>query len=126
MERRVVDPVTQIEWIVPPFATEEDTLARARADREGRLADLRLYPDHGAEYPLWAVDGPIDDPGAIGVPEALHGPLLRWQELWAAGCDVFEGWRSAEAEKRWLALGRELHTELEAALWLTTRVLACF
>jgi hypothetical protein len=126
VERRVVDPVTQVEWIVPPFATEEGTLARARADREGRLTDLRLSPDHCAGYPLWGVDGMIDDPGAVGVPEALLGPLLRWQELWASGCDVFEGWRSAEAEERWLARGRELHTELEAALWLTTRVHASF
>jgi|APHig2749369809_1036254.scaffolds.fasta_scaffold1161261_1 hypothetical protein len=39
----VVDPITQIELVIPPFASSERAIKRAALERDGGLRHIRFY-----------------------------------------------------------------------------------
>jgi hypothetical protein len=128
-EQRVVEPVTQVEWVVPAFATVERTLVRARRDREGTLLRLRMFPDHCAGFPLWGQGGlwDPDGPDATWLSTGLEAELRRWQQIWDDHCLIFEkGWTDPAIGEWWAAEGARLHTRVADASWEVASVERCF
>ncbi|PPG50345.1 hypothetical protein C5C24_10245 [Rathayibacter sp. AY2B3] len=113
----VVDPVTQVEWVVPPFATVESTLRRAAQAREGELVRVVIGPDHTTPYALWMGNDAVHEPDAIGIPPAVAQDLREWQEFWSRGFWPEARWSSPSQEAIFEAEGERLQTAVEALLW---------
>ena len=56
---RVIDPETQVELLVPSWATPESVVRREALKREGLLRRIRFWNEWGHAWPLWE-DYPIE------------------------------------------------------------------
>jgi hypothetical protein len=108
--RRVVDPVTQVEPLVPDEISDDRAVEHARRERAGELHRIRFFMDWGRDYPLWEsfTDKYAMEPGDYGISAELGRRLGEWARFWDRHLDPFDGWDSAENERTWLAEGDEL------------------
>ncbi|KQW05526.1 hypothetical protein ASC66_11050 [Leifsonia sp. Root4] len=124
----VVDPVTQEEIAVPPYASAEQAIRRAAMKRSGRLRFIRMFPDYGRDYPLWengsgnytvtAADLELSTP--------LADALRRWQQRWDDECLDSSEWSSEQARLDWLRDGAEMCARLQREVWDFAEVLPEF
>lgn len=113
--RRVVDPVTQEEILVPPSRSADQAIARAAKLRNGELTVIRMLPEHLVRWPLWIAEyGPVE-PDAVGVSLGLADRLAEWSATWER--NAMSGWPSAEEAAEWQADGDALAELLEEELW---------
>jgi hypothetical protein len=117
--RRVVDPVTQVELLVPPGITDARAIERARRQRAGELHRIRFFPEWGCDYPLWEdfTDKYTMEPGDYGISPELGRRLRDWARFWQRHLDPFDGWDDPGNEREWLATGDELVRALELEVY---------
>lgn len=126
--RWVVDPVTQEEIAVPPYATAERAIDRAARARAGRLRAIRMFPDYGRDFPLWengtgAYTVTADD---LGLSAELGEGLRLWQQRWEEECLDSSAWSSERARLDWLRDGAGLCARLQREVWEFADVLPEF
>ena len=121
---RVVDPVSQVELIVPPYATPERTIARARLQREGRLRQLRFYPDGTYPWSLWeaGAENNMPSPAELGLSANLTEELRRLFEDWSVNFR-YDGPQDEAFARRWRAKAAELTARLEEETYDFAQVL---
>lgn len=119
----VVDPVTQVELVVPPGISAERAIERERRRRNGELRSIRFFVGRGHAYPLWE-DGTgtcRTEPDDYGLSTGLAHRLRAW-------CRVFElhlaepGWDTPERRRAWLSDGEELADALELEVYDVAQV----
>ncbi|PPF78438.1 hypothetical protein C5B99_00620 [Pseudoclavibacter sp. Z016] len=125
MSQRILDPVTQVELIVPDGISRDDAIEHARLRRAGKLRRLRLFPDWGHDYSLWG-DGGAMSPEHFGISDGLAERLREWTAFWAARADPFEPWTDLETLHAWWQEGLSLATDLQRELYKTTVVIPEF
>ncbi|GAB2971832.1 hypothetical protein [Frigoribacterium salinisoli] len=117
-ESVVVDPVTQVELVVPPGISAERVFARERRCRDRELRSIRFFVDWGHAYPLWE-DGTgkyTMEPEDYGLSMELAHRLREW-------CQFFErhlaetGWDTADQKDAWLFEGDLLADALELEVY---------
>lgn len=116
---RVVDPVTQVELVVPAFATPERAIERAALDRAGRLRRIRFFLDGTNPWPLWEDQGDtyMPTPRDLGLSDKLENDLRDWSASWNAhvrynGDPIDPAWR-----RSWLHRGDELLGRVQEQVW---------
>jgi hypothetical protein len=116
---RVVDPVSQVELVVPPFASPERAINRAALDRDGGLRRIRFYPDGTNPWPFWEDEGELfmPTPGDLGLSSELETDLRDWYNSWNAnvrygGEPLDPAWLTP-----WLARGDELAARVQEQVW---------
>ena len=126
--RRVVDPVTQKELLVPPGISDERAIERARRERAGELHRIRFFLDWGHAHPLWEsfTDKYTMEPGDYGISPQLAHRLRDWARFWNRHFDPFDGWDEPGNEETWLTTGDELVADLELELYDTAVILPEF
>ncbi|MBB2974825.1 hypothetical protein FHX49_000366 [Microbacterium endophyticum] len=81
---------------------------------------IRLFPEYSRDWPLWENSTPTWDvgytttPKMYGLSEALTRDMAKWNALWEANFDPFEGWKSDEAREQWREEGLSIVTRLRA------------
>ncbi|NUU06415.1 hypothetical protein [Leifsonia sp. C5G2] len=117
--RRIVDPVTQQEILVPAGISDERAIEHARREREGELHRLRFFVDWGHRYPLWEsfTDKYAMEPVDYGVSPELERRLGEWVLFWTAHFEPAEGWDDPDSRAQWLAVGDDLVRELELEVY---------
>ncbi len=68
---------------------------------------LRLFPDYGAESPVWSRRGMVPF-GQLHISDALRGDLIAWRNESLDSSDE----RAERSEEEWEAEGRELAARL--------------
>jgi hypothetical protein len=108
--RRLIDPETQQELLVPTGISDERALERARRERVGELHRIRFFLDWGHHYPLWedGTDKYAMEPVDYGVSDELGERLRAWSRFWETHYDPFEGWDAPPSEQWWLEAGDDL------------------
>lgn len=126
--RRVVDPVTQVELLVPSAISDERAIDHARREREGELHRIRFFLDWGHDYPLWEdfTDKYTMEPSDYGVSAKLGQRLNEWSRFWQLHYDPFDGWDDPENQTRWLETGDALVRLLEVEVYDIAVVLPQF
>jgi hypothetical protein len=126
--RWVLDPVTQHELAVPPYASDESAIERAAKKRAGRLRSIRLFPDYCRRYPLWedGTDHYTLEADDLGLSAELGEGLRLWQERWDNECLWKSEWSSERARLDWLREGTELCARLQQEVWEFAEVLREF
>jgi hypothetical protein len=127
-ESWVVDPVNQIEYPVPPFASAESTLEHHARAREGLLRRIRVFPDAGEGDPLWGNDAAeyrlsVED---LGLSDTLRKELRAWQSRWQRAVSGPSKARRSEFWLTWESDGTALVEQVQAALWLVATVEPAF
>lgn len=115
--RVIVDPATSLEVVVPPFASDERALVRARRLARGELGHLRLEPEYGCILPLWGPGGQASDLANQLLSTKLCDALTEWHRIWEASFIFPTGWVSDDARSRWLLRGEELYLQLLLEVW---------
>lgn len=115
----VVDPITQEEIAVPPYASAEQAIRRAAMKRSGRLRFIRMFPDYGRDYPLWENGSgnytvTADD---LELSTPLADALRCWQQRWDDECLDSSAWSSEQARLDWLRDGEALCERLQHEIW---------
>jgi len=126
--RRVLDPVTQQEILVPRGISDERAIEHARKEREGELHRIRFFVDWGHRYPLWEsfTEKYAMEPDDYGLSPGLGRRLGEWALFWTAHVEPAEGWDDPANQALWLATGDELVRELELEVYDIAVVLAEF
>lgn len=120
----VVDPDTQIELTVPPYSTPDETILRAKHQREGALISIRVYPEYAADWPLWTLgDGDLANPDHLGLSPALTEGLKAWQHDWLQGVGPGLGWDNEKSMLDWMRRGDVLCEALTRELWTRADVI---
>lgn len=116
---RVVDPVSQIELVVPPFATPERAIARAALDRAGQLRRVRFYLDGTNPWPFWEDAGEsfTPTPQDLGLSPDLEADLRQWYGSWNAHVGYNGDAVDAAWLRSWLAVGDELVCRVQEEVW---------
>lgn len=122
---RVVDPVTQVELLVPSYSNPEATIARSAKRRAGELHTIRFFPDHGHDWPLWdSRAGYTATPDDYGLSDELVTALRQWYDEWEAAVGPGDGWRDPEQQRFWVERGDELAAWLAEEVWDSAEVIA--
>lgn len=116
MSQRILDPVTQTEFIVPDGISRDDAVEHARLHRAGKLRRLRIFPDWGHDYSLWT-DGGAVNPEHLGISDEMGDRLREWTAFWAARADPFEEWTDLETLHAWRQQGLTIATDLQRELY---------
>lgn len=126
--RRVVDPETQLELLVPAEISDDRAIEHARRERAGELRQIRFFLDWGHNYPLWeSFTGKYAmEPDDYGISLGLSRRLNDWSRFWQHHFDPFEGWDGPENQARWLATGEDLVRILEVEVYDIAVVLPQF
>lgn len=122
----IVDPVSQVELWVPEYATPQRAIAREALRREGRLRQIRFFPDYCARWPLWDAETLDGLAIAAELSPGLRDALTLWREEFDRDFDPFAGWRTADQRDAWLLEGDRLLTRLERELWDSAEVVPHF
>lgn len=123
----VIDPVTFREIAIPVGATAELAIRRAVRDRAGQISSLRLWPDHGFEWPLWDANrGFTAYPSYYHLSDDLIHDLREWTSNWHGQIGVNLEWDSPESRDRWRARGEEIVQRLANEAWWYADVFAIF
>ena len=127
-DRRVVDPMTQLEVLVPPGITDERAIEHARKERNGELHRIRFFVDWGHNYPLWEsfTDKYVMEPDDYGISLQIGQRLNEWSRFWQQHFDPFDGWDTQENKGFWLTTGDELVRLLEIEVYDIAVVLPQF
>lgn len=116
-DSRIVDPVTQIELVVPTFATPQSAIRRAARQRGGLLRLIRFYPDWPHTWPLWDEElGPVSA-GDLRLSPELQADLRIWLDYWNVTFNHHEGWPSASTGEVWMSAGDALAERLQKEIW---------
>ncbi|MFF1876653.1 hypothetical protein [Leifsonia sp. NPDC058230] len=113
----VVDPVTQIELLVPEWTTPESVIERAARHRAGRLLDIRLLVEWGVGWPVWGVVGGEIDAETLGLSKELQDELLQWTSFREHHLNITSGWSSSADQDTWMRRGHELEEWLQREAW---------
>ena len=126
--RRVVDPGTQVEMLVPAEISDDRAVDHARREQAGELHRIRFFLDWGHDYPLWEsfTDKYAMEPDDYGISSELGRRLNDWSLFWQRHCDPFDGWDESRNRTRWLATGDELVRLLEVEVYDIAVVLPQF
>lgn len=117
---RIVDPDTQQEIEVPPYATVEEALKHERKRRAGELITVRVFPDWTVRFPLWWDESVISRKEI----ETLVGTELRqklevWVAEWEKGsASSANGWYP----DHWVSTGDELVDAIQEQLYAIAHV----
>jgi hypothetical protein len=116
---RVIDPVSQVELVVPVFATPERAIRRAALQRQGELRTIRFFPDWGHAWPLWenSTDGYDLCPEDLDVSEKLAQDLRQWHDDWSASFARSLEWSTEKVAERWRQSGDQLLARLQEEVW---------
>lgn len=122
--RVVIDPETQVEVMVPEFATPDAVLRRERLRRAGGLRRLRFAPDWGHPWPLWLIGSePFNaSPADLGLSEELAAEIRRWHDEWLEHFDPFAGWKPGSSLDAWERRGEAIRAGLERELFDSTEL----
>ncbi|WP_130177107.1 hypothetical protein [Cryobacterium sp. SO1] len=115
-DSRVVDPVTQIELVVPVYGTPERTIRRAALARKGLIRTVRFYPDWPHPWPFWGEEGAVSAED-LGLSESLQGDLRRWFDEWNATFRYDTGWPTAATGEAWMSVGDDLVIRVQQEVW---------
>lgn len=117
--RVVVDPVTQVELLVPEGISSWRAIERARKARDGELRSIRLFVDWGHAYPLWesGTDKYGMEPDDYGLSAELAARLLAWTDTFFDHLVPESGWDTLEREQVWHAEGETLADLLELEVY---------
>ncbi|WP_146073499.1 hypothetical protein [Cryobacterium sp. N22] len=113
---RVVDPVTQVELVVPVYGTPERAIRRAALAREGLIRTIRFYPDWPHLWPFWGEKGEVSAED-LGLSESLQEDLRRWFEKWNATFRYDTGWPTAATGEAWMSVGDDLVYRVQQEVW---------
>ncbi|KFF58407.1 hypothetical protein JF66_18805 [Cryobacterium sp. MLB-32] len=119
-----MDPVTQVELVVPAFANEERAIRRAGRQRDGALRVIRFYPDWPHIWPLWDEELGAVSADDLGFSSELQHDLRQWFDYWNATFTHHEGWPSSAAGDVWTTAGDVLVDRLQQEVWDFTEVRA--
>ena len=117
--RRVIDPMTQQELLVPHEISDDRAIEQARIQRAGELRVIRFFLDWGHNYPLWeSFTGKYAmEPSDYDLSPELGQRLLEWSQFWQRHFDPFDDWDEQENEDTWLTRGHELVRLLEVEVY---------
>ncbi|MGJ4843495.1 hypothetical protein [Leifsonia sp. Le1] len=121
----VVDPATQVELVVPPFATPAETIDRAARERAGLLREVHFYPGPGNEWPLWEGSqlNPVT-PESLGVSSELASAVRSWCERWEEAVGHGGDLRDEGTFATWADEGDHLVQRLMSETWPIADVIA--
>ncbi|WGD37765.1 hypothetical protein [Lysinibacter sp. HNR] len=114
----MIDPISQIEIPVPPFATPERAIKRAERERAGQLRQIRFYPDGTNPWSLWenTETNPLPTPHDLGLSSQLAADLQAWYEDWSVNFR-YDGPQDEDFSRRWLTEGARLAAQLREEVW---------
>ncbi|GAA2538869.1 hypothetical protein ACQUSY_07175 [Microbacterium sp. YY-03] len=109
-EERVLDPESQVEYVVPAYSTPDETLDRARRIAQGRLGLVYMASFSTRYLP------PLEDEGGGAVPisDGLRERLNRWFDY---GREQPDSFAEDPGYVIWEMLGDELYEKVVAELW---------
>ncbi|MGK9148211.1 hypothetical protein KXS11_11350 [Plantibacter flavus] len=124
-ERWVLDPSSQVELRVPPFATPESTIRHHELASQGLLRRIRFFPDHGRLDPLW--DDEADEytvsAEELGLSSSLTVELRSWLQSWQERTERPHAEDDDDrATAAWEDRGDTLLERLREELWPTSQV----
>ncbi|NYF14887.1 hypothetical protein HDC34_003222 [Pseudoclavibacter sp. JAI123] len=125
MSHRLLDPVTQVELIVPDGISDADAIEHARLRRAGELRHLRIFPEWGLDCFLWADEGAVD-PEHFNITPKLADRLREWAAHWEDLGNPFTECTDLDALDTWCQQGLILATNLQQELYMTTTVIPQF
>lgn len=73
---------------------------------------IRVFPDYGADWPLWE-DG-LMFPDDYALSTELTAELRDWVDFWEANFHHLSGWNEPALRAGWIASGREITERLRA------------
>ncbi|WP_130177837.1 hypothetical protein [Cryobacterium sp. SO1] len=115
-DSRVIDPVTQVELLVPAYGTPERAIRRAALRRDGLLRAIQFYPDWPHPWPLWDESGEVSAED-LGLSDALREDLRRWGDEWNTTYRYDTGWPSVAARDVWMNEGDALAERVQREVW---------
>ena len=126
--RRLIDPETQEELLVPDEIDDTRAIEHARRGRRGELRRIRFFLDYGHGYPLWesGSDSYVMTPDDYGLSPELARRLRDWALVWERHHDPFTGWDDETRHQRWLTDGDALVAALEIEIYDVAVVLPEF
>ncbi|WP_271984117.1 hypothetical protein [Pseudoclavibacter terrae] len=127
MSHRLLDPVTQVELIVPDGISDADAIEHARLRRAGELRHLRIFPEWGLDCSLWT-DGGAVDLECLNVTPGLASRLRSWTTKWETLGSPFESESRTDLDElnEWRQEGLLIATDLQRELYMTTVVVPEF
>ncbi len=125
MSHRLLDPVTQVELIVPDGISDADAIKHAALRRAGKLRRLRLSPEWGTGCFLFS-DGGGADPEHFNITPNMADRLRNWAARWEALGNPFKECTDLDALDTWCQQGLTLSIELQRELYMTTVVVPEF
>ncbi|MFB9285747.1 hypothetical protein [Pseudoclavibacter helvolus] len=125
MSHRLLDPVTQVELVVPDGISDADAIEHARLRRAGKLHRLRLSPEWATDCFLFADDGGVD-PEHFNITPKMADRLRGWAAHWEELGNPFTECTDLDALDAWCQQGRILATDLQRELYMTTVVVPEF
>lgn len=74
------------------------------------IRTIRLFPDYGAEWPLW--EEGLKSPDDYGLSPELNDALRCWVDYWEANFHHLRGWHDGSRRDDWIAQGNEIANRL--------------
>ncbi|WP_153038810.1 hypothetical protein [Rathayibacter tanaceti] len=120
VDRRIIDPFTQEELLVPEWATDEDAIQRASARRSSAWRVLNIFPEWGHDWPIWEAGVSHDgsDADDLELPASLRQEISEWYREWAEKTRPMIGWDNHDDRTRWVQHGNALFDQVEKSVWL--------
>ena len=127
MSRRLLDPVTQVELILPDGISNADAIEHARRRRAGGLRQLRVFPEWGLDCSLWTTGGAVDLEH-FDITPSLASRLRAWTAKWEALGSPFDAEDRTDLDElnEWRREGLTIATDLQRELYATTVVVPEF
>ena len=125
MSHRLLDPVTQVELVVPDGISDADAIKHARLRRAGQLRHLRLSPEWGTGCFLFS-DGGGADPEHFNITPNMADRLRKWAAHWEELGNPFTECTDLDALDTWCQQGLTLAIALQRELYMTTVVVPEF
>jgi hypothetical protein len=125
-EERIVDPVSQVELVVPVHATSEQVIRREALRRDGQLREIRFFPDWGHASGLWESSGDVQvlEPEDLRLSADLARAIEHWSQLWVNEFTPNMAWTSADLAESWRLEGDRLAARISAEVWRFAEVKA--
>lgn len=120
--RRRKDPDSGAMLIWPSFASLDQARERSVREASHSIHEIRIFPDHGPEWPLWDVDFDTTAcPNDYGLSKRLSDRLLCWKGIWQERADFYlkssGTWPTWWLPEGWFVEGYVLACETAEEAW---------